>query len=118
MTEVSNSEYKQWLVDLKLRIRQSQLKATVKVNTELITLYWSMGKDMVEKQTNYSWGDGFVNQLSKDLKQEFPDIKGFSKRNLELIRQWYLFYNEENIIAKQPVSQLEIGYAEISDSTK
>ncbi len=108
MTDItkSNADYKQWLIDLKKRIRQSQLKAVVKVNSELISLYWSMGEDIVEKQEKAKWGDGFITQLSKDLKEEFPNIKGFSKRNLELIRQWYLFYNQKNPIAKQAVSQL------------
>lgn len=103
----SNQEYKQWLIDLKKRIRQSQLKAAVKVNSELIILYWSMGKDIVEKQEKAKWGNGFITQLSRDLKEEFPNMQGFSKRNLELIRQWYLFYNQETPIAKQPVSQLK-----------
>jgi predicted nuclease of restriction endonuclease-like (RecB) superfamily len=49
----------------------------------------------------------FLGFINKDLKNEFPEIKGFSKRNLELIRQWYLFYNQKNTITKQPVSQLE-----------
>lgn len=103
----SNQEYKQWLIDLKKRIRQSQLKAAVKVNSELIILYWSMGKDIVEKQEKAKWGNGFITQLSRDLKEEFPNMQGFSKRNLELIRQWYLFYNQETPIAKQAVSQLK-----------
>lgn len=103
----SNADYKQWLIDLKNRIKQSQLKAAVKVNSELITLYWSMGKDIVEKQEKAKWGDGFITQLSRDLKEEFPNMQGFSKRNLELIRQWYLFYNQKNPIAKQAVSLLE-----------
>lgn len=103
----SNTDYKQWLIDLKNRIRQSQLKAAVKVNSELITLYWSMGKDIVEKQEKAKWGDGFIAQLSRDLKEEFPNMQGFSKRNLELIRQWYLFYNQNTPIAKQAVSQLK-----------
>ena len=103
----SNSDYKQWLADLKSRIRQSQIKAAVKVNSELIDLYWYIGKDIMEKQNESKWGDGFINQLSQDLNEEFPDMKGFSKRNLELIRKWYAFYSQELIIAKQVVSQLE-----------
>jgi Uncharacterized conserved protein len=61
----------------------------------------------VDKQKNAKWGDGFLKQLSMDLMAEFPDMRGFSKRNLELIRQWYSFWKKE-IIAKQLVSQLEI----------
>jgi hypothetical protein len=62
-----NTEYKQWLADPKKRIRQSQLKAAVKVNSELIGLYWSMGKDIVEKQENSKYGDGLIKQLSQDM---------------------------------------------------
>lgn len=104
----SNKEYKTWLSDLKLRIRQSQLKAAVKVNTELINLYWSMGRDIVEKQEKSKWGDGLIKQLSADLKKEFPDMQGFSISNLKYIKQWYLFYNERIEKSQQPVGQLEL----------
>ena len=88
MTDIikSSTEYKQWLSDLKKRIRQSQLKVAIKVNSESISLYWSMGKDIIEKQEKAKWGDKFLTQLSRDLKEEFSDMQGFSKRNLELIR--------------------------------
>lgn len=101
-----NTDYKQWLKDLKLRIKQSQLKATIAVNAELLSLYWSLGKDIVEKQANTSWGDRLIEQLSKDLKKEFPQIKGFSERNLWYIKQWYLFYNQHNTILQQAVAEL------------
>ena len=104
---IITSEYKNWIVDLKLRIRQSQIKAAVKVNTELLQLYWQMGSEIVEKQKNAHWGDGFLKQLSKDLMSEFPDMKGLSYRNLKFIRQWYLFYNCNIIKRKQVVSQFD-----------
>ncbi|MFV0328267.1 MAG: YhcG family protein, partial [Dysgonomonas sp.] len=109
MTDItkSNTDYKQWLIDLKKRIRQSQLKAVVKVNSELISLYWSMGEDIVEKQEKAKWGDGFITQLSKDLKEEFPNMQGFSVRNIKYIRQWYLFYNQKDKIGQQAVAQLD-----------
>ncbi len=109
MTDItkSNADYKQWLIDLKKRIRQSQLKAVVKVNSELISLYWSMGEDIVEKQEKAKWGDGFITQLSKDLKEEFPNMQGFSVRNIKYIRQWYLFYNQKDKFGQQAVAQLD-----------
>jgi predicted nuclease of restriction endonuclease-like (RecB) superfamily len=61
---------------------------------------------MVEKQEKTNWGSGFLNQLSSDLQREFPEVKGFSLRNIKYIRQWYLFYNQENIIRQQLVAQL------------
>ena len=100
-----NDEYKILLLSLKNKIKQSQIKASLAINSELIELYWELGRNIVEKQTNSEWGSGFIEQLSKDLKTEFPEFGGFSKRNLEIIRQWYLFYSS---IAKQFVSQLNL----------
>ena len=70
-----NNDYKQWLIDLKKRISQSQIKAAVKVNTELLRLYWDLGHDIVARQMEAAWGSGFFEQLSKDLRKEFPDIR-------------------------------------------
>ncbi|MCD8183679.1 MAG: PDDEXK nuclease domain-containing protein [Bacteroides sp.] len=103
----TDKEYKDWIIELKQRIRQSQIKAAIKVNTELIRMYWDLGKDIVEKQSESKWGSGFFNELSQDLKDAFPNMQGFSKRNLELIKKWYLFYNKKDTIAKQLVSQLQ-----------
>lgn len=91
---VTTSEYRVWLKDVKQRIRQAQVKAAVQVNTALLTFYWELGADIVERQKSAEWGSGFLNQLSNDLMAEFPDMKGFSYRNIRAIRQWYLFYTE------------------------
>jgi predicted nuclease of restriction endonuclease-like (RecB) superfamily len=101
-----DKEYKQWLADLKEKVRKTQIKAAVKVNTELLSFYWELGAEIVTKQAKAKWGEGFLNQLSRDLTAAFPDMKGFSKRNLEIIRQWHLFYTKDNIIEKQPVGQI------------
>ena len=103
---IITSEYKDWIGELKQQIRQSQIKAAVKVNTELLQLYWQLGGEIVEKQQNVQWGDGFLKQLSADLMTEFPEMKGFSLRNLERIRNWYLFYYEHYTITAQAVPQL------------
>ncbi len=108
----SDRHYKTWLAELKNKVRNSQIKAAVKVNVELLTLYWELGADIVSKQAESKWGDGFLLQLSKDLMEEFPELKGFSRRNLELIRQWHTFYQNQGLpspIAKQVVSQLPDG---------
>jgi hypothetical protein len=88
---INNPEYKEWILSLKQKVRSAQLKAAVKVNVELLQLYWDLGADIASRQTQSSWGDGFLTHQSRDLISEFPDMKGFSKRNLELIRQWFLF---------------------------
>lgn len=105
MTDLSHSEYQQWLSSLKQTFRQRQLKAAVAVNTQLIEFYWHLGSEIVKKQQASTWGQGFLTQLSKDLMAEFPDIKGFSKRNLEQIRRWYLFWSRDTAIAKQAATQ-------------
>ncbi len=102
-----NEAYKSFIQDIKQRIQTSQIKAVVSVNQELLHLYWDIAKSIVLKQKESAWGDGFIAQLSCDLKTAFPDIKGFSKRNLELMRQWHLFWTKENLIAQQPATQLE-----------
>lgn len=99
-------EYKIWLTELKQQFLSAQLKATLKVNATLLEFYWALGADIDDKQKESAWGDGFLTQLSDDLIAEFPDIKGFSKRNLEHIRKWYRFWSANPAIAKQPVSQL------------
>lgn len=107
-------EYRDWLKEIKQRLRQAQVKAAVQVNSALLTFYWELGADIVERQQTARWGSGFLKQLSVDLMAEFPDMKGFSLRNLEQIRRWYLFYAEGitncatgcGTIAKQPATQL------------
>lgn len=101
-----NSDYTLWLKELKSRVRQTQLKAAVQVNSTLLAFYWELGAEIVERQQKASWGDGFLKQLSQDMSAEFPEIKGFSRRNLELIRQWYQFWNRTGEITQQLVAQL------------
>lgn len=107
MTLATNRDFKSWVSQLKQDIRSAQIKAAIKVNTELLRLYWRMGADICEKQKSASWGDGWLKELSRELMTEFPDMKGFSHRNLQYIRQWYLFYNQEHTIVQQVVAQLE-----------
>ena len=90
---------------MKEKVRSSQLKAAVKVNYELLDLYWNLGKEIVEKQKQFFWGDGFLKTLSEDLRKEFPNMKGFSAENLKHIRYWYIFYNDY-LIGLQAVTQL------------
>lgn len=107
MTIKSNSDFKSWVSQLKQDIRSAQIRAAIKVNTELLRLYWRMGAEIFEKQKASSWGDGWLKELSHELMAEFPDMKGFSLRNLQYIKQWYLFYNQENTVVQQAVAQLD-----------
>ena len=104
--EKTNSEYRQWLIELKARIHQSQIKAAVRVNEEMLRLYWSMGYDIVVRQMEATWGSGFLKKLSTDLRSEFPDMKGFSERNLLDIKRFYVFYAQNNVIPSQLATEI------------
>jgi len=101
-------EFKQWIVDLKGRIRQSQMKAAIKVNTELLHLYWDLGHDIVVRQMDAVWGSGFYKNLSKELKSEFPDMQGFSVTNLKYCKYFYLFYSQDKQIRQQLVDDINL----------
>ncbi len=102
----TNEAYKKWLASLKQQFRQAQVKASVQVNQVLLQYYWQLGEQIFERQQQSQWGSSFLNQLSQDLMMEFPEVKGFSKRNLALIRQWYLYWKDEAEIVQQLVAQL------------
>jgi hypothetical protein len=91
-------------VQLKQQFQQTQIKAAVQVNQALLKFYWELGADIVFKQAEKNWGSKFLENLSIDLQREFPEVKGFSIRNIKYIRQWYLFYNK---FRQQLVAQLE-----------
>ena len=105
---ILDTDYQQWIVSLKKRYRQSQLKAAVKVNTELISFYWSLGRDIALMKPEEKWGQGFYNTLSRDLRQSLPDSKGFSVRNLQCMRQFYELFPLLSI-PQQAVAQTESG---------
>ena len=100
---IKDANYLNWLGVLKQQFRQAQLKAVVKVNQELLQFYWHLGNEILINQQQTQWGEGFLTQLSQDLMAEFPEVKGFSVRNLKYIRQWRSFYAA---IGQQAVAQL------------
>ncbi|ABW67898.1 PDDEXK nuclease domain-containing protein [Desulfosudis oleivorans] len=109
-TPQQDREYTSFIKEIKKRINDSRIKAAVSVNRELLTLYWDLAAQIVKKQQQASWGDGFLDRMSKDLQAEFPDIKGFSLRNLKYMRQWYLFWSQEASIGQQLVAQIPWGH--------
>ena len=104
---LADADYVQWLSDLKQRYRQSQAKAAVHVNHGMLEFYWSLGRDIVALKAESKWGSDFYNQLSVDLKQTFPQQKGFSVTNLKYIKRWYLFYYEQIINRQQAVDEIK-----------
>ncbi len=101
-----DAEYAEWIAEVKHRYRSAQVKAAVKVNGEKLLFNWQLGCDLVQKKAEERWGAGVVEQVSLDLRREFPDSNNFSVRNLWYIKQWYLFYTENMEKLKQLVSEL------------
>ena len=119
-------EYAEWIAEIKHRYRSAQVKAAVKVNGEKLLFNWQLGRDLVQKKAEERWGAGVVEQVSLDLKKEFPNEDGFSTSNLWYMKKWYLFYtnhasseklqrlvgelqssiNQERIKLQRPVGEL------------
>ncbi|BAY85321.1 hypothetical protein NIES267_48210 [Calothrix parasitica NIES-267] len=110
--------YDDFLEQLKQRIRTAQIRAALSVNQELILLYWQIGREILTQQKQKGWGSKVVNKLAKDLKNAFPDMKGFSERNLKYMKAFAEAYPEEQIV-QQVVAQIPWGHnLRILDSVK
>lgn len=105
-----SSSYKDWLSEVKSKVRSSQIKAALAVNAALIDFYWDLGKMIVEKLQHEKWGNKVIEQLAKDLKAEFPDLKGFSRSNIYFVKQFYQGYESQSTIVQQLVRQLPWGH--------
>lgn len=103
----NNGRYAQWFSEIKQRLKSAQAKAAVKVNTALLEFYWSLGRDIVAMKAEQQWGTGVVEQLSFDLKDAFPNQKGFSASSIWAAKRWYLFYREHLIKLQQVVEEFE-----------
>lgn len=89
-----DKEYIEWIKTIKTRFRATQIKASIKINDEVLRFYWSLGKDIVEKQAESRWGTAFFETLSEDLRKMFPGTRGFSQTNLRYMKRYYeLFGN-------------------------
>jgi len=101
--------YAEWLNELKARIHSAQQRATLAVNTELLMLYWSIGNDFLARQQEAGWGAKVLEQVAKDLKSAFPEMKGFSRSNLMYMRLFAESWPEAEIV-QQVVGQLPWGH--------
>lgn len=108
--KIASQEYNKWLESIKRKIKSAQLKAAVSVNTQLIELNWDLRKEIVDKQRESNWGDNVLERLAIDLKLSFPNVNGYSRRNLYAIRQWYLFYSSVSEFVPQAVAQIPWGH--------
>lgn len=88
-----DADYAAWLSEIKRRYISAQIKASIKINTEKLRFNWNLGRDLVIRKAEEKWGSGVVEQLSLDLKEAFPQEKGFSSRNMWRMKQWYLYFS-------------------------
>jgi predicted nuclease of restriction endonuclease-like (RecB) superfamily len=98
MESLTLDSYGQFLAELKSRIQAAQLRASLAVNRELVLLYWQIGRDILDRQEREKWGARVVDRLAVDLKRSFPDMKGFSPRNLKYMRAFAEAWPEEPIV--------------------
>ncbi|MFA4906741.1 MAG: PDDEXK nuclease domain-containing protein [archaeon] len=98
-------EYPHLLNELKERIHQAQLRASMSVNSELVRLYWNIGKQILDAQNKEGWGSKVIDRLSDDLQHEFPEMKGFSSRNLKYMRAFAEAWPIEAIV-QEPLAQI------------
>lgn len=107
--EVLPTGYADLLGDLKERVRQAQVRAVLAVNRELVRLYWQIGHAILDRQQTEGWGARVIDRLASDLRREFPDLKGFSPRNLKYMRALADAYPDEPFV-QQVVAQLPWGH--------
>ena len=98
MEPLSPDSYAQFLADLKSRIHAAQLRASLAVNRELVLLYWQIGRDILDRQRRESWGAKVIDRLATDLRRAFPEMKGFSPRNLKYMRAFAEAWPEEAFV--------------------
>ncbi|WP_205765075.1 PDDEXK nuclease domain-containing protein [Aggregatibacter actinomycetemcomitans] len=99
----------QWLVDIKSRILTARQKAALAVNAELVSLYWHIGRDILQRQATQGWGSKVIDRLGRDLREAFPEMKGFSTRNLKYMRAFAEAWLDFEIV-QQLVAQLPWGH--------
>lgn len=102
---IIDKDYTQWIETLSVRYRQSQIRAAVKVNQELLKFYWELGRDIEEMHVEERWGEKVIKNLSVDLQYINPNAIGFSVRNIYYSKKFYLLYKQYITIVPQAVAQ-------------
>ena len=108
MSKLIPADYAAWLADLKTQIRTARLKASLAVNSELVRLYWRIGSEIVQRRASQSWGSKILDQLAKDLRAEFPDMRGLSLSNLKYMALFAEAW-PDGVIGQRAVDQLPWG---------
>ncbi len=109
MKETLPTEYPTFLQSIKTQVQQAQLQAALSVNKELILLYWRIGKEILERQSQQGWGTKVIDQLANDLHSAFPQMKGLSPRNLKYMRALASAYPYVAFV-QQVVAQIPWGH--------
>lgn len=104
---ILDKDYKNWIKNLSSRYRKSQLKAAVKVNSEMLHFYYDLGKDIVAMKAEQKWGSGFMKNLGIDLREQNPDATCFSDTNIRYMKNFYLLYHSFIEITPQAGAQLK-----------
>lgn len=91
---ILDNDYLDWVQQLCKRYRQSQIKAAISVNSEMLKFYWDLGKDIVEMQAEKRWGDKVISRISLDLRKILPGVTGLSQRNIYYCKQFYLLFSK------------------------
>ncbi len=108
LTLLHNGDYRSWVKELKRRYLSARLKASIDANRTLLEYYWSLGRDIAERQYSNTYGSGFYRTLSHDLRSEMPDEKGFSERNLRYMYEFYNTYSQVIGILQQPAAKSSV----------
>ena len=104
---IIDKDYTRWVEDLSVRYRQSQIKAAVRVNQELLKYYWELGRDIEEMHVEERWGQSVIKNLSVDLQLKNPNSTGLSRTNIYYAKKFYLLYSQYLKVVPQVVGQLE-----------
>ncbi len=102
---VVTENFKEWVIEITKDYRRAQIKASIRVNSELLLFYFNLGKDIYDSSFKKTYGDAFYDVLSKELTSITKDSKGFSPRSLRYMERFYILYKDESKILPQLVAQ-------------
>ncbi|MDR0646609.1 MAG: PDDEXK nuclease domain-containing protein [Elusimicrobiota bacterium] len=105
-----DTDFSKWISELKSKIHFKRNKIIYTLNAQIIEIYWDLGKDIYHKQQSVKWGSNFIDRTVLELRREFPEIKGFSRRNVYAMVQLYKFYSSKYQIVPRRVAQLPWGH--------
>lgn len=106
-------DYAALLTEVKSRIRSAQIRATLSANAEMLAMYWDIGRMIVRRQESEGWGTAVIPRLSRDIRNELPEVKGFSERNIKYMLRFFREYPEGDPIVQRSVAQLQTTGEEV-----